>query len=93
MKYTYKVYEKALKRLVDNVQLTDRERRDDASLLYELIDASKRVKEITKRVYYGDIDPHYHKNDYVIKEEALYRIRLSRIREKRWALYTPIPKA
>ena len=45
MKYqNYKVYKKALERLVDDTHLTYRERRDDASLIYELIDRMKGVK-------------------------------------------------
>lgn len=45
MKYdNYKVYKKALERLVEDTHLTYRERRDDASLLYELVDREKGVK-------------------------------------------------
>ena len=40
----YKVYQKALERLVECVHLTHRERRDDASLLYELVNKEKPAK-------------------------------------------------
>lgn len=40
----YKVYQKALERLVECVHLTHRERRDDASLLYELVNNLKGCK-------------------------------------------------
>ena len=42
----YKVYKKALERLVECVHLTHRERRDDASLLYELVNKEKPAKPL-----------------------------------------------
>lgn len=49
MKYNnYKVYMKALERLVEDTHLTYRERRDDASLLYELVDREKPMKVTEK---------------------------------------------
>ena len=47
MRYNnYKVYQKALERLVECVHLTHRERRDDASLLYELVNKEKPAKAL-----------------------------------------------
>ena len=48
MRYNnYKVYQKALERLVECVHLTHRERRDDASLLYELVYKENPCKPLT----------------------------------------------
>lgn len=47
MKYSnYKVYKKALDRLLEDTHLTYRERRDDASLLYDLVNREKGIRPV-----------------------------------------------